>query len=144
MASLAIDMEQQRWRLLEERERLQRELAAYGVSGSLSSGSDLSAWDNASLGNHLADDATEVFEQEKNLTLERNLRQMLEEVNYALAKLDEGTYGVCEACGRPIAPERLEALPHATLCIACKARAERSRSHVRWGEPPGNPPVGRP
>jgi hypothetical protein len=58
MASLAIDMEQQRRRLLEERERLQGELAAYGVAGSLSAGSDLSAWDNASLGNHLADDSS--------------------------------------------------------------------------------------
>jgi DnaK suppressor protein len=76
-------------------------------------------------GTHMADDATAVFEQAKNLAVSLCLRQTLQQVNKALDKLDSGTYGVCEKCGFSIRPARLEALPHATLCVSCQARAER-------------------
>ncbi len=51
-----------------------------------------------------------------------SLREALDEVEHALAKLDEGTYGVCERCGKPINPARLEAMPAARLCIDCASR----------------------
>jgi DnaK suppressor protein len=50
---------------------------------------------------------------------------LLASIDSALARLDEGTYGRCERCGRPISEERLEALPYATRCIECKRLEER-------------------
>jgi DnaK suppressor protein len=75
-------------------------------------------------GNHMADDASDVFEQAKSLTLRRHLESLLAEVRDALQRLDEGTYGSCEACGNVIDSARLEALPHASLCLRCKIRSE--------------------
>ena len=49
---------------------------------------------------------------------------MLEQVNDALRKIDDGTYGLCDRCHKPIAPGRLEALPYATLCIECAERTQ--------------------
>jgi len=65
--------------------------------------------------------ATEAFELEKSLALERKLNDALAEVNHALAKYEAGTYGICDACGIKIELARLEALPQASLCLACKA-----------------------
>jgi DnaK suppressor protein len=68
------------------------------------------------------EEATESFELERRLTLEKRLREQLAEVEHALQKFKDGTYGLCDNCGKPIAPERLEALPQAGLCLECKAR----------------------
>jgi RNA polymerase-binding protein DksA len=67
------------------------------------------------------EEATESFELEKRLTLEKRIREQLAEVEHALQKFDEGTYGLCDNCGQPIDPARLEALPQAALCLKCKA-----------------------
>ena len=67
------------------------------------------------------EEATETLELEKRLSLENRTRKELAEVEHALQKFDEGTYGKCDNCGKPIAPGRLEALPQATLCLNCKA-----------------------
>ena len=72
-------------------------------------------------GTQREDDAMQTVEWEKRLALEKSLRQLLEEVEQALAKFETGKYGTCEECGQPINPERLEALPQARLCIGCKA-----------------------
>ncbi|MCC6627030.1 MAG: TraR/DksA C4-type zinc finger protein [Chloroflexi bacterium] len=76
-------------------------------------------------GNDPADVGTDVYEQERALTLERNEMRLLHAVEEALARIDAGTYGACARCGRPIGMERLEALPHAALCITCQAEVER-------------------
>ena len=68
------------------------------------------------------EEATETLELEKRLALEQRLKGQLQEVERALQKFDEGTYGKCDNCGRAIDPARLEALPYATLCMACKAK----------------------
>lgn len=68
------------------------------------------------------EEATESFELERRLTLEKRLRDQLADVEHALGKFEDGTYGLCDDCGKPIAPERLEALPQASLCLDCKAR----------------------
>ena len=73
------------------------------------------------------EEATESFELEKRLALEKRVREDLAEVEHALDKMDKGTYGLCDICGQPIAPERLEALPQATLCLADKAKYAKSR-----------------
>jgi DnaK suppressor protein len=83
--------------------------------------------DDYGVGNHLADDATEVFTRERNLALRNNAKDLLTQVEAALQRLDEGTYGICARCDREISTARLEALPYATLCITCQSEVERSR-----------------
>jgi len=70
--------------------------------------------------------ATHVFEQQRDLALLDHSRQHLAAIDAALERLTAGTYGSCTACGHPIPPERLEALPWAALCIDC-SRAVRRR-----------------
>ena len=72
------------------------------------------------------EEATETLELEKRLALEKRVRDLLAEVEHALHKFDEGTYGLCDSCGQPIDPARLEALPQANLCLSCKARQARN------------------
>jgi len=68
------------------------------------------------------EEATESYELERRLTLEKSIREQLASVEHALQKFEDGTYGLCDDCGKPIPQERLEALPQATLCLDCKAR----------------------
>jgi len=72
------------------------------------------------------DMATEMVEVEKGLILENRVRGQLAEVEHALQKFDEGTYGLCDSCGQAIESARLEALPYANLCMSCKARQAKN------------------
>jgi DnaK suppressor protein len=74
---------------------------------------------------HMADTATETVDREIDYTLEEHDERLLQAIDAALVRIDAGTYGICVNCGRPIAPERLEAMPWATLCINCKREEER-------------------
>ena len=74
---------------------------------------------------HIADTATETVDREIDYTLEEHDERTLTAIDGALARIDAGTYGVCVNCGAQIAPERLEAMPWATLCIDCKRKEER-------------------
>lgn len=75
--------------------------------------------------------ATEAFELEKSLALERKLSDALSEVDHALAKYEAGTYGICDVCGTKIELARLEALPQASLCLLCKAnKTKNGRSRL--------------
>ena len=67
------------------------------------------------------EEATEALELEKRLALEKRIREELAAIEHTLGKFEKGTYGLCDNCGQPIAPERLEALPQASLCLECKA-----------------------
>ncbi len=67
------------------------------------------------------EEATETMELEKRLTLENRIRQEMSDIEHALEKFEKGTYGLCENCGQPIDPERLEVLPQAAYCMKCKA-----------------------
>ena len=71
---------------------------------------------------NFADTSQVTAERGEAEVLAGSLREALDEVEHALAKLDEGTYGVCERCGKPINPARLEAMPAARLCIDCASR----------------------
>ncbi len=73
------------------------------------------------------EEATESLELEKRLALEKQVGEHITEVEHALHKFEEGTYGLCDSCGKPIAPERLEALPQAGLCVECKAKNAKGR-----------------
>jgi len=72
------------------------------------------------------EEAAETLELEKRLTLEKRIRDQMAEVEHALRKFEEGTYGLCDSCGQPIDPARLEALPQANLCMSCKARQAKN------------------
>lgn len=73
------------------------------------------------------EEATESFELEKRLALKRQILEHLAEIEHALGKFDKGTYGFCDNCGQPIAPDRLEALPQASLCVKCKTKNVKGR-----------------
>lgn len=73
------------------------------------------------------EEATESFELEKRLALQKQVRTNLNEIEHALEKFKNGTYGLCDICGQLISPERLEAVPHATLCLNCKAKNVKNR-----------------
>lgn len=79
----------------------------------------------------LADVASSTFEREKGLALESSVQQMLTQVEEALARLEEGTYGICQRCGDPIDYARLRVLPYATLCIRCKELEEKTATFPR-------------
>ncbi len=80
------------------------------------------------------EEATESFELEKRLALEKRVRDSLADVEHALNKFEEGSYGLCDACGQPIDPARLEALPQASLCLNCKAQQAKD---AKVKPPPG-------
>jgi DnaK suppressor protein len=84
--------------------------------------------ERGSLGNHLGDDGSSVMEQERIGTVIEDLRALLRQVDGALARLDDGTFGVCQRCGKPINPERLEAFPYVEYCIDCQTFLERQRA----------------
>jgi DnaK suppressor protein len=119
-----MDEQQARARLEEERERLTRIVddlrADPETESDVASVNELSAYDQ-----HPGDVGTEVFEHEKNQSLLEQIQAELEEIEQAFHRLEVGTYGTCLACGRPIAPERLEALPYTRFCIEDQAKAER-------------------
>lgn len=75
--------------------------------------------------NHIADTATVTYEREMDYTLEENNEAVLAAIDRALARIEEGTYGTCQRCGKPIAEARLEAIPWTELCIDCKRELER-------------------
>ena len=113
-------------RLIAERRRLESEiaiLASGGIRGDTFQSDETDAVDQ-----HPADDASELFEREKNLTVRRTLEISLQEVNEALHKFDQGTYGLCEMCGKPIPEKRLRAMPAATHDIECQSKLERGQT----------------
>ncbi|HUU43672.1 MAG TPA: TraR/DksA family transcriptional regulator [Planctomycetota bacterium] len=76
---------------------------------------------------HMADIGSDNFEQEFTLGLIENEEEMLREIDEALERIDGGTFGACEECGKAIPKTRLKALPHAKLCIACQRTHEESQ-----------------
>ena len=80
---------------------------------------------SSSVDDHLADLASETYDRELDFTIEGSVDQVLSQIDAALERIDDGTYGVCAACGQPIGEERLEARPWATLCIDDQRRQEQ-------------------
>jgi DnaK suppressor protein len=79
----------------------------------------------ADAGDDQADAGAKTFQREHELALTHNARELLAQNQRALARIESGTYGVCESRGEPIGKARLQAFPRATLCVACKQREER-------------------
>jgi RNA polymerase-binding protein DksA len=104
-----------RERLESERDRLVSELEQLNVVGH----------ENLGYSTHMADDASAAFDQARDLALRGNLEEMLKQVQGALVRVANGSYGVCERCGEQIDPARLKAIPHASHCLDCQRRLER-------------------
>jgi DnaK suppressor protein len=111
-----------RSRLDAERDRLQTLYGSLAGETADSSAEELSAIDQ-----HPADVGSETFEQSKEVSILHQISNQLADIDRAIARLDEGTYGLCEACGRPIGEERLAARPAARFCLADQAEAEAER-----------------
>jgi RNA polymerase-binding protein DksA len=120
----SVDTERFRERLLEERKRVVDAIDNIHTEnpGSMNEETqELSSYQD----NHLGDVATATFDREMASTLEENSNHVLADIDAALARIENGTYGICDRCGNPIGSDRLEALPWATLCIDCKRKQER-------------------
>jgi DnaK suppressor protein len=86
------------------------------------------AGSNLSFGKRIGDGTSEAVERISSSAAARSLAASLADVDRALQKLEDGTYGVCDRCGQPISPDRLEAIPSAVLCVSCSA-LRSSRAH---------------
>ena len=122
---MTVGLDVERFRLLLEGERMRLLHAAKAVhhdgslleeTGDLAIGS----------GDHLADSASETYMRELDEGLEENAEHILVEIDAALGRIEEGSYGLCADCGGPIGEERLLAVPYATLCIAHKRAREQA------------------
>jgi len=117
----SIDTGEFRDALMEERQRVEHALATLRDEhpGSLDDEVEEVANDN-----HLAETASATLGREIDYTLGDNAEQVISEIDAALGRIDDGTYGTCTSCGQEIPRGRLEANPWASLCIDCKRRAE--------------------
>jgi RNA polymerase-binding transcription factor DksA len=104
-----------RSRLLDEREELDTQLSTIEDGSFAQTQSDLSG--DVGLDDEAADAGTATFEREKDLSIEQNVRDLMAKIDRALKRMDEGTYGLCDRCGKPIEKARVKALPYVDLCI---------------------------
>ena len=109
------ELDDLRERLLSERAELQEQLTTIQEQSFAASQSDLSG--EVSFDEENADAGTFTFERERDLSIENNVRDLMGKIDRALARMDEGTYGLCSRCGRPIEKARLKALPYVDLCL---------------------------
>jgi len=118
---MSVDLDDRRAQLLDLRSRVLG--AAHDIVGGDVDDGELS---NAGGDQHLADHATEMVDREVDESLEENAEAIVQEIDAALGRIDDGTYGTCLRCGNPIPEERLVAVPYAVLCVTCKRDEERA------------------
>ena len=116
----AAEVEELRGELEADAKHLREEIhdAEQEIVGLLRDGGD-------GAGNDQADVGSTTLERDHEMSLANNARDMLDQIERALSRIDDGTYGVCESCGQAIGKGRLQAFPRATLCVSCKEREER-------------------
>jgi len=120
--SAAIDVEHFRKRLLDDRSRAQ---GALDYLHEENPGSMEDETQEIPSDNHPGDVATITLDREIDYTLEENEERLIAEIDTALQRIEDGTFGMCASCGQPIGAERLEAVPYTTQCIDCKRKEER-------------------
>lgn len=109
----------------EVRARLQGEIEELNAEVARSESQIASGDISDSAGDDQADAGAKTYEREREIALTLNARDLVAQNERALARIDAGTYGVCESCHKPIGKERLRAFLRATLCVSCKQREER-------------------
>ncbi len=110
--------------LQQEQARLQDVKAGFDAEHLHDESEDDSISELSHLQQHQADVGSETFEREKDFSILEQVEAELHDVQRALQRLDEGTYGICEACNQPIGDERLEAQPATRFCIKHQSEAE--------------------
>ncbi len=120
---VSVDREALKQRLLEERDRVNQEIADLDADllESLEDSSGESPYDQ-----HMAETAAATLGREIDLSLQESARATVVQIDQALEKLENGSYGLCDKCGKSISAGRLEVSPAATLCIDCKRLDERN------------------
>lgn len=121
MDASRLDTAALRMSLEQERARLIADIEEFEAAGQETL-SDVSGENNYR--DHMADQGSATFAREMDMTLEGHARESLAQIDRALARIADGTYGTCVRCGAAITPERLEAMPETDLCVSCKAREE--------------------
>ncbi len=111
--------------LLEKREELLGDISQISEETLKKSQKDASG-DISGYTFHMADVATDNYDREFSLGLASKERGVLFEINHVLVKLQEGTFGLCESCKKPISKVRLKAVPYATLCLKCQQNKEKT------------------
>lgn len=109
------ELDDLRERLLAEQAELQEQLTTIEEQSFAASQSELSG--EVSFDEENADAGTFTFERERDLSIENNVRDLMRKIERALARMDEGTYGICSRCGKPVEKARLKVLPYVDLCI---------------------------
>ena len=119
-----VNVQKMRERILQEKSRLEHDReqlrANDGMSNEVGESTDFDM-------NHPADSGSETFERTKDLALRASIDGELAQIEVALAKMDAGTYGICDNCGESIPAGRLDAIPYATLCVTCQDRLENTQ-----------------
>jgi DnaK suppressor protein len=118
-----MDNDTARKRLEEERTRLQG--IRDGIQREQDDATSETGGELSNIDQHPGDSGTETFEMEKNVSLLEQVEDELDEIEAAFQRLKRGEYGRCQACGRPIGDERLEAMPATRFCVEDQAKAER-------------------
>jgi RNA polymerase-binding protein DksA len=118
----SIETDRFRQTLLEERKRIEDAIEYLHSENPGTLAEEVG--DEAGSDNHLGDTATATLDREIDYSLEENSEHVLRAIDVALQRIEEGTYGTCVTCGRPIGEERLEARPWADQCIDCRRRGE--------------------
>ena len=116
--------------LEDEQRRLQNLRTGFDEENIHTESEDESVGQLSHLDQHPADQASETFEREKDFSILEQVEAELADVERALKRLDDGTYGTCEACGTAIADERLEAMPATRFCVQHQQQAEAAHSHT--------------
>jgi RNA polymerase-binding protein DksA len=111
-------------RLRDERAELSDQLTTIEDQAFAATQSDISG--DVGIDDESADAGTATFEREKELSIEQNVRDLIQKIDRALKRIEAGTYGICDRCGKPIEKARLKALPYVDLCIKdAQARSRR-------------------
>jgi len=118
------EIDELRTRLESERGELADQLTTIEDQAFAATQSDMSG--DVGVDDESADAGTATFEREKELSIEQNVRDLIQKIDRALKRIDDGTYGICEVCGKPIEKARIKALPYVDLCIKdAQARSRR-------------------
>ena len=111
--------------LLEERRNYESQISELEEESFQGTQSELTG--DVAIDEDFADAGSATFDREQALSIYNNITDLIDQVDRALSRIDDGTYGSCERCGRPIDAARLKALPRTLLCQDCKRREERAR-----------------